>query len=387
MKNKLIVVLVLSLLLIFSFSLDSSAKMMGKWVKLGGISTITGATIEWGDNSKWAAEIAVEEINAKGGIGGVPIKLMIYDSARKPAQGIAMARKLIDQDKVLAILGPCASAIYKAVVPVADREKTVTISNCSSAPGLAKGSIFAFRNTLTADKQLGPAIKVWVDKYKPKGVVIIYNAGDAMQVAEGKSIIPKGLEKLGVKVLDSITYKEGDIDFTAQITRAKSFKPDAIALGSCYNEAGMIVKEMTKQGLNLPVIGGSCLATDDFVRIGGKGTEGAIVTSAAWTEDPRPKVRSFIKKYKEKSGGKLPNYGGMRNYDNVYIMKMMMEKYGVTNNPSQLAEDRDKIRKGLAELRNFDGICGKTTLDAEGEGAGGSTVLVIEKGKFVRVEY
>jgi branched-chain amino acid transport system substrate-binding protein len=375
------------LMLVFAFSLDSSAKMMGKWVKLGGISTLTGATIEWGNNSKWAAEIAVEEINAKGGIGGVPIKLTIYDSARKPDQGIAMARKLIDRDKVLAILGPCTSGVYKAVVPVVDREKIVDISNCSSAPGLAKGSIWAFRNTLTADKQLGPAIKAWVEKYKPRTVVTIYNAGDAMQVAEGKSIIPKGLEKLGVKVLDYVTYKEGDIDFTAQVTRAKSFNPDGVVLGSCYNEGGMIVKEMTKQGLNLPVLGGSCLATDDFIRIGGKGTKGAIVTSAAWTDDPRPEVQGFIKKYKEKSGGKLPNYGGMRNYDNVYIMKMVMEKYGVTNDPAQLAEDRDKIRKGLAELKNFDGICGKTTLDAEGEGAGGSTVLIVEKGKLVRVAY
>ena len=77
----------------------------------------------------------------------------------------------------------------------------------------------------------------------------------------------------------------------------------------------------------------------------------------------------------------------MRNYDNVYIMKMVMEKYGVTNDPAQLAQDREKIRKGLAELKNFDGVCGETTLDAEGEGAGGSTVLLIEKGKFVKVEY
>lgn len=361
--------------------------MMGKTIKLGGITTLTGATIEWGDNSKWAAEIAVEEINAKGGIGGVPIELLIYDSARKPDQGIAMAKKLIDQDKVLVILGPCNSSVYKAAVPVVDREKIVAISNCSSAPGLAKESIWAFRNTLTAEKQLGPAIKKWVDKYKPKTVVSIYNSGDAMQVAEGKSVIPEGLEKLGVKVLDYLTYKEGDIDFTAQITKAKSLKPDGIILGSCYNEGGMIVKEMCKQGLNVPVLGGSCLATQDFIRIGGKCAEGAIVTSAAWTDDPRPEVQNFIKKYKEKSGGKLPNYGGMRNYDSVYIIKMVIEKYGVTNDPAQLAEDRDKIRRGLSEVKNFDGICGKTTFDEEREGAGESTVLLIEKGNLVKVEY
>lgn len=387
MKKKVFVILLMSLFVLFAFSLDSSAKVTGKSVKLGGISTLTGATIEWGDNSKWAAEIALAEINAKGGIDGVPIEFTIYDSARKPDQGIAMARKLIEQDKVLAILGPCNSSVYKAVVPVADREKIVIISNCSSAPDLAKDSPWTFRNTLTADKQLGPAIKVWVDKYKPKSVVSIYNAGDAMQVAEGKTILPQGLEKLGVKVPDLLTYKEGDIDFTAQITRAKGLKPDGIALGSCYNEGGMIVKEMTKQGLNLPVIGGSCLATDDFIRIGGKGTEGAIVTSAAWNDDPRPEVQSFVSKYKQKSGGKLPNYGGTRNYDNVYLMKMMIEKMGVTNDPAKLAEDRDKIRKGLAELKDYQGIAGLTKFDEEGDGAGESTVLIVEKGKFVKVKY
>jgi hypothetical protein len=89
----------------------------------------------------------------------------------------------------------------------------------------------------------------------------------------------------------------------------------------------------------------------------------------------------------ERSGGKKPNYGGMRSYDNVYIMKMVIETGGVTNEARDLEADRDRIRVGWTKVKDFDGITGLTTINAERDGAGKATVLTVKDSQLVKVDY
>ena len=131
-------------------------------------------------------EIAVEEINAKGGIGGVPIELICYDTQTLEAEALKAMSRLVDRDKVLAISGPCFSGEFETIAPQLDeRFKTVINSYCSAKPGLSAMSKWAFRNTLTSDKQLKPVVDAWVKEYKMKKVVIIYDAEDAVSKGEG----------------------------------------------------------------------------------------------------------------------------------------------------------------------------------------------------------
>ncbi len=364
-----------------------AAGLGGKAVKLGAIYSITGKGAEWGEHSKIATEIAVEEINRAGGIGGVPVEVSIQDTGTEVGPAISLARKLILEDKVLAILGPCFSSEFEALAPLLDRLKTMIVSQCSAKPGISALSTWAFRNTLTSDKQLDPAIKIWKDRYGVKSAVIIYDSADAVSAAEGSKVLPALLKKYGVEVKEVLTYQTKDIDFSAQITKAKSVNPDGIALGACYQQAANIVREARKQGMKQPFLGSACVGSPEFAKLTGQEGEGTIIGSAGWPDDPKPKTAAFLKKFMERSGGKKPNYGGMRSYDNVYIMKHVIETSGVTNKPGDLEADRARIREGWSKVKDFDGITGLTTIDANGDGTGKATVLTVKDSQLVKVEY
>lgn len=378
---------ILSLALLGGTTLAEGAPLAGKSVKLGALYPLTGKGAEWGEHSKIATEIALEEINAAGGVGGIPMEVIIHDSAADVGQSIALTRKLVHAEKVLAIVGPCFSSVFEALAPMLDRLEIVIASQCSSKPGLSALSPWAFRNTLTSDKQLDPAAQVWKERFNIKTAVILYDSADAVSTAEGDKILPVLFKTHGIELLDKLTYQTKDIDYMAQLTKIKALNPDGIGLGSCYQQAANIVRQARQLGLKQPFLAGACTGSPEFARLVGKDCEGCIVGSAGWADDPRPKVQAFMKKFLARSGGKKPNYGGMRSYDNVYIMKQIIEHYGVTNKPGDLAEDRERIRKGWSELKNFDGITGLTTMNEVGDGAGKATVLTVRDRAFVKVDY
>ena len=356
-------------------------------VKLGQIEAQTGANAIYGWMSSQGTALAVDEINKAGGIGGVPVEVLIQDTGTEVAPAISLARKLILEDKVLAILGPCFSSEFEALAPLLDRLKTIIVSQCSAKPGISALSTWAFRNTLTSDKQLAPAVEIWQKRYGIKSAAIIYDSADAVSAAEGSAVLPALLKKAGIEVKESLTYQTKDIDFSAQITKVKSLNPDGIALGSCYQQAANIVREARKQGLKQPFLAGACTGSPEFAKLVGKDGENSVIGSAGWPDDPRTKTVAFLKKFMEKSGGKKPNYGGMRAYDNVYIMKWVIETGGVTNDAKDLDTDRDHVRVGWTRVKDFDGVTGLTTINAERDGGGKSTVLTVKDGQFVKIDY
>ena len=363
-----------------------AAKLAGRNVKIGCMVPLTGKGAEWGQAAKTSMEIAVKEINAKGGIEGLPIDLICYDTQTKESEGLKDISRLVQRDNVLAISGPCYSSLYESIAPQLDSQfKTVLNSYCSAKPGLAAMSKWAFRNTLTSDKQLKPVVAAWVKEYHPKKVVIIYDAQDAVSTAEGAKILPGLLKANGVDVVGMLTYRTGDTDYSAQITKAKSLGADGIALGASYQNAGAIVKEASKQGLKVPFVGGAAVSTPGFIKIAGKAADGTYVSTAAWIDDPRPAAVSYLKKYKAATGGKEPNYGGPRSYDNIYLFKHCIETSGVTNKPADLASDREKIRECMAKTKHFPGAAGEITFDQHGDGTGITAILKVEHGKYVNI--
>ena len=360
--------------------------LAGRSVKIGCLAPVTGKGAEWGIAGKASMEIAVEEINAKGGVGGIPIELICYDTQTLEAEALKAASRLVDRDKVLAISGPCFSGEFEIIAPQLDSQlKTVINSYCSAKPGLSAMSPWAFRNTLTSDKMLKPVVDAWLADYKTiKKVVIIYDAEDAVSKAEGVAVLPALFKAHGVEVLDSLSYRTNDTDYSAQVTKAKALGAEGIGLGACYQNAGAIAKEMAKQGLNVPMIGGACAGAPGFVEIGGKATEGSYMATAAFIDDPRPEVQAYAKKIIAKIGGKPP-YSGPRAYDIIYSYKYCIEKSGVTNKPADLEADRNKMRECLGTLKNFPGVAGEITMDAVRDGAGASAILKVVNGAYVNV--
>ena len=188
----------------------------------------------------------------------------------------------------------------------------------------------------------------------------------------------------GIEVLDLLTYRTKDTDYSAQVTKAKSLGAEGIGLGSCYQNAAAIVKEMRKQGLDVPVVGGACAGAPGFIEIAGKAAEGAYMSTAAWIDDPRPEVQAYVKKIVAKLGSKPP-YSGPRSYDIIYSYQHCIEKSGVTNKPADLDSDRDKMRECLGGLKGFPGVAGEITMDEHRDGAGSSAILKVVNGQYINV--
>ena len=375
----------LAALIALSTPRSEAASLAGRSVKIGCLAPVTGKGAEWGIAGKASMEIAVEEINAKGGIGGIPMELICYDTQTVEAEALKAASRLVERDKVLAISGPCFSGEFEIVAPQLDTQfKTVINSYCSAKPGLSAMSKWAFRNTLTSDKQLKPTVDAWVKEYHPKKVVIIYDAEDAVSKAEGVSVLPALFKEHGIEVLDMLSYRTKDTDYSAQVTKAKSLGAEGIGFGSCYQNAAAIAKEMAKQGLNVPMIGGACASAPGFVEIAGKAAEGAYMSTAAFIDDPRPEVQAYAKKIVAKIGSKPP-YSGPRAYDIIYSYKYCIEKSSVTNKPAELEQDRDKMRDCLSKLNGFPGVAGEITMNEVRDGAGASAILKVVNGQYVNV--
>jgi branched-chain amino acid transport system substrate-binding protein len=366
-----------------TFNAVEAANLAGRNVKIGCLVSLTGKGAEWGQAAKISMELAVQEINAKGGIGGIPAELICYDTQTLEAEALKTFNRLVERDKVLAISGPCFSSEFETIAPQLDRYKTVINSYCSAKPGLSAMSIWAFRNTLTSDKQLKPVVDAWIKEYKPKKVVIIYDAEDAVSKGEGAGVLPALFKQHNIEVLDMLTYRTKDTDYSAQVTKAKSLGAEGIGLGACYQNAGAIAKEMQKQGLNVPIVGGACAGAPGFIEIAGKAAEGAYMSTAAWLEDPRPEVQAYMKKFLAKNANKAPPYSGPRAYDIIYSYKHCIEKSGVTNKPADLDADRDRMRQCLAGLKNFPGVAGEITMDQNRVGAGACALLKVGNGKYV----
>ena len=360
-------------------------KLEGRSVKIGCLVPLTGKGAEWGQGAKPSIEMAVEEINAKGGVGGVPLEVICYDDQTLEAEALKAMSRLVDRDKVIAVIGPCFSGPFETIAPqLDDRFKTPIDSYCSAKPGLSAMSKWAFRNTLTSDKQLKPVVDAWLAEYKIKKVVIIYDAEDAVSKGEGAGVLPALFKAHNVEILDSLTYRTKDTDYSAQVTKAKSLGAEGVALGSCYQNAAAIAKEMAKQGLSVPIIGGACAGAPGYIEIAGKAAEGTYMSTAAWLEDPRPEVQAYVKKIKAKVNA-LPPYSGPRSYDIVYSFKYCLEKSGVTNKPAELDQDRDKMRQCLGTLKDFPGVAGPITMDANRDGTGITAILKVVNGKYVNV--
>ncbi|MCZ6549055.1 MAG: ABC transporter substrate-binding protein [Deltaproteobacteria bacterium] len=362
-----------------------AAELSGKTVKIGAIYSVSGVCAEWGTAAKIAGEIAVEEINAAGGIGGVPIEVIWYDVGCKAPPAIPVVEKLTKQDKVLVVNGPCQSSVVEVIYPKLNRLKMPMISFCSSKPGLSALSPWGFRNTLTSDKQLDPAVMKWKEKYNINTAVILYNSEDAVSTVEGKKIMPVLFKKYGIKLLKMYTFQTQTIDFAPFMTEIKVLNPDGIGVGSCYEAGAKIAIEARRQGIKAPMLGGACNSSPGLIEIGGAAVEGYYGSTAAWIGgNPDPRMVKFLDKYKKRSpGGKEPPYGGPRSYDNIYIIKKIMEEEGVTNRPADLENDREKIRRGWAKLKGYSGIAGVTSMDKNGDGIGGVMTMAVEGGKFM----
>ncbi len=362
----------------------------GGEVRLGAIVPSSGPFAEWGKANTIVLQMVEDEVNASGGINGSKLKIMVYDDGAKPDQAANLERKLADDDKVLAIAGPLTSSSAEVAFPVANQLEVVSTSQASSKPGVAgKNRPWAFRDTIDEGIFAKGTIPVFKAMFKPKSVAIIYDAKDAVSTAIATKIFPPTLKEFGISVLNENkpeSFNTGDLDVSAQVTALKALKPDGLVIGADYSQAVTVIREMKKQGLMIPVIGGSPLISTAILKAAPDLPIIAPATYYVGLGGPAARFTSDLENRFKKSST-LPAGTEPSMYDaNIYEIAQMyvaaIRRGAITGSSGSLKNDRTKIRNYLAEMRNFPGLSGPISFNKDGDATKRYFVVLGKNGKW-----
>jgi branched-chain amino acid transport system substrate-binding protein len=270
--------------------------------------------------------------------------------------------------------------------PLAVRGQTVIVTPTAAKPGItAANRPWTFRDALTTDKLDAALIDKWLKaQSKPiQSVVILVDTKDAVSASDGKAVFPAVLKDKGIKILDTISFQTGDIDYSAQVTRAKSLAPDGIVVAALYNEGANAVREIRKQGMTQPIVAGLGVVDPRFIQLAGPAAEGVMSANDFFRENPNPTVVAWVAEF-QKRHGDLPGNAPALMYDTLFLMRNCLINTKVDG--ADLKSDRIKIRDCWANLKNVDApLTGATTIDAEGSAVRQPVVLVVKDGKYTAV--
>ena len=314
-----------------------------------------------------AVDIAVEEINSAGGINGKQVRIVKFDTAGDPKQAVVAVRKFAKDDKALAVIGPFSSSEARVSFAAGEREKIVQIPNASSAPKMADKFSYAFRMTESEYVQMLRVVKTLKKRNAlKKSIAIMYGTDDVVSKAVGLFIMKPIFEKEGVKITGPFGFSLKAFDVAPQVSQLKGKQLDYVGVAVLTNSAIRVLKELRRQGITAPLIGGQIWADPEIVE-GFAGLGDNSVFASYFYYNLNDKSRTFSKKFvaaAAKAGiEKLwPHHVDVSAYDTMYVLKAAMEAAEVTGDPSKVVAERTAIRDTLGKLTydNLvigDGIC------------------------------
>ena len=386
----------LSAVLVGLVALPAWVQAFGDEVNIGFLVPLTKKGASYGVQSRAATEVAVEEINAKGGIAGRKINMIMLDTEGDNALAIQLARQLMDKHDVVAIHGPQWSAEAEATFPICERSKILCFSPTSTKPGVSAPYDWAFRNTVD-ENVLVPQTLEWIKKNYPwvKTAAILTDIKDAYSKSLGHDTFRPKLRDFGIEVVETVDYVTGDTDFSAHITKIKAKNPDLIAVGGTWVETANMMKEAEKQGLKVLWIGGVGFGNARIVENAGTAAEGAVHNATYDKDDPSEMNQSYVKRLLEKVPQETPHWPAANCYDTMKMLAYAIEKANIGNTTKSLTADRQKVRDEVARIKDFSGLTsadGKITMvdkGPDGKHVGDAikkgTLIQVQHGKFVPV--
>lgn len=354
-----------------STAAPTTAPAASQEAKIGVISFLTGGGAAYGEAIKQGLDMAKDELNAKNKI---KITLLYEDSRGEKTEAINAANKLINKDMVVGIIGPTLSGEMFAAGPIANGAGVPIMGTSTTAEGITDIGEFVFRNALPESVAIPSAVKKAVDKYKPKTVALMYANNNDFAVS-GYKTFEKAVKDNGLQVLATETFADKDTDFSAQLTKIASLKPDIVMVSSLYQEAALVLKKARELGITVPFVGGNGFNSPQLMKIAGTAAEGALVASPWFPGKDDANVKKFVEAYKAKYN-KVPDQFAAQAYDALYIVSAGLEKSGS-------ATDRKKFRDSLAGIKDFQGVTGKFAFDAKRNPVMDATVLLVKDGQFI----
>lgn len=337
---------------------------------------LTGNQSQYGEVFKNAATMQLEKFNAAGGVGGRKVQIVYEDSKSDPKEAVNIARKFVDDKRILAVLGDFASGPSMAAGEVYGKEGMAQLSQTASHPDFLKVSNWQFRN-ITTQAQEGPFNARWLREGGVKTVAVIGLQNDWGLSATGE--FAKAFEAAGGKVTSTELFNPGARDFKAILTKVSQAKPEAIYFAMFYEEGALILQQAKQLGVTAKLYSASPFYAPKLLELAGPAAEGVLLSTTFVADNPAPHVVAFVNDYTKRYNG-APNQFAAQAYDAVGIMLEALKRAGP-------AATRAQMREALAATANYPGVTGATTFDkATREPSKTLAKLQIKGGKFVAAQ-
>lgn len=337
--------------------------------KIGHYASLTGSEATFGVSTDNGIKLAVEEQNAAGGVKGRKVELITYDNQGKPQESVTAVTRLIQQDKVLAVLGEVASSRSLAGGPVCQRLGVPMISPSSTNPDVTAVGDMISRVCFIDPFQGYVGAKFVAENLKKTKGATLYNRAQAYSSGLNTNF-KDAFAKLGGSVISEQAYSDGDNDFSAQLSAIKAAGAEFIYVPGYYTEVVNIAKQARKLGLNIPLVGGDGWDSEEL-RNAGDALNGCYFTNHYSHEDPRPEVQEFVKKYQAKYG-KVPDGLAALGYDAAKIL------FDAASRAKSLS-GRD-LADAINATKDYQAVTGRITIDANRNAQKDAVVLEVVNG-------
>ncbi len=339
---------------------------------IGEYGSLTGGTATFGQSTHKGIMLATDEINSQGGLLDKQIKIITEDDQSKPEEAKTAVIKLLKQNGVIALLGEVASSRSLAAAPDAQRAKVPMISPASTNPKVTEVGDYIFRACFVDTFQGSSMAKFVYNNLRLRNIAILKDIKNDYSVGLA-DFFEKTFKQLGGNIISVESYSEDDTEFRAQLTAMKAKNPDGIYVPGYYTEVGLIARQARGLGLNVPLLGGDGWDSPKTVEIGGSAVDGSYFTNHYAEDDPNPIIQNFIQKFKKKYGI-VPDAMAVLGYDAANILFNAIK---VAN-----SAEPSKIREAIAQTKNFLGVSGSITMDANRNAEKSIVILTIENGKI-----
>ncbi|HZZ42368.1 MAG TPA: ABC transporter substrate-binding protein [Tepidisphaeraceae bacterium] len=349
------------------------AEATGSEIPIGEYGSMTGDTATFGQSTHNGIQLAVDQTNAAGGVLGKQIKLITEDDQSKTDEAVSAVQKLINRDKVVAILGEVASKRSLAAGGVCQKYGIPMLSPSSTNPAVTQVGDCIFRACFTDDFQ-GLVGAQFAAKRNWKKIAILTDVNNDYSKGLAK-FFRQGYEGKGDLVSDE-SYREGDRDFKAQLTRIKGTNPDAVYAPGYYTDIGLILRQARELGITVPFFGGDGWDSPDTLKLGSV-VDGCFYTNHCSIDDPRPSLQKLVADYRAKYNTD-PDAMAITGYDAAMLLFDAIKRAGHANSSD--------IKTALANTKDFPASTGPMTIDPNRNALKPIVILEIEHGKQIPVE-
>lgn len=340
-------------------------------IKIGHYGSLTGSEATFGISTSNGIKLAINEVNAAGGVNGKQIELVEYDTKGDPKEAGAVVTRLVTRDKVVAVIGEVASTLSLAGAPICQANQVPMISPSSTNPRVTLVGDYIFRVCFIDPFQGFVCAKFAREMRGAKSAAILYDQASAYSVGLAEQF-EKNFVAMGGTISAKLSYNAGDQDFNARLTAIRASNPDIIFLPGYYTDVANVAIQARKLGITVPFLGGDGWDSSKLTEIGGAAIEGSFYSNHAAPDDPA--LAGFVQKYEDEYGAK-PDALGALGYDAAMLLFDAMKRAKSLAGP--------ELRQAIDDTKDFVGVTGVINFNETRDAVKPAVILEIKGGQAV----